>query len=164
MVKGKSRKSTITVIDIYHSKINNLISISNDSAYNLLDYYAKLHRYQTRISWIYLAKHLSTPKYSLYNDLCCNAKPRSSILIILLLFISGDTGAAINPGPRIDCSYCDKIIRYNSNYLTCQNCNLKVHLKCNNFLKVSDFICNVCTNDYLPFANCDNLFIVKGRV
>ena len=122
------RKTTITVTDNYQNKITNLTSIPNDSAYNLLDYYVNLDYYQTHISWIYLAKHLSTPKYSLYNDLCYITKPRSSILIILLLFISGNTGAAINPRPRIDCSYCDKIIRYNSNYFMCQSYNLKVHL------------------------------------
>ena len=139
------RKSTMTFTDIYFSRIYcQIISILNNSTNTLSNYFVNLDCHQTRINWVYLAKYLSTPKYSLSNVLCYNAKPKTSVLIILLLFISGDTGASINPGPKINCSYCDKIIRYNINVLTCQLCNIKVHSKCNNISKSTDFIC------YLP--------------
>ena len=65
--------------------------------------------------------------------------------------MSGDTGIAINPGPRTDCISCDKLIRWNQNFLTCSNCSLKIHSKCNNHIVGPLFICNLCLFDYLPF-------------
>ena len=51
-----------------------------------------------RIHWFYLAKHLAKPKYSTPNTETYVTAPKTSILILILLFMCGDTGAAINPG------------------------------------------------------------------
>ena len=58
-----------------------------------------LLHYNLRICWLYLGKYLTRSKYSSVTIANAVRKPKSSLLIILLLFICGDTGAAINPGP-----------------------------------------------------------------
>ena len=94
---------------------------------------------------------LSKPKYASVFSNQNYTKPRSTILIILLLFMSGDTGAAINPGPRTDCISCDKLIRWNQKFIACSDCNLNVHVKCNNHIDTRFFKCNLCLFNYLPF-------------
>ena len=120
--------------------------------YDLLNCFTKFNHYRIRISWFYLAKYLSRPKYYSLNIVSSTSKPKTSLFIILLLFMCGDTGASINPGPGTEFGYCDEIIRYNSRSLTCQYCNMKVHLKCNNFSESSHFSCNLCTYNFLPFS------------
>ena len=126
------------------------IYIEHESIKIVLNCIVKFNEHQIRINWFYLAKYLSKPKFDLLNNVSSTSKPKTSLLIIILLFMCGDTGASVNPGPITECNYCDKIIRYNSKFLTCQQCNLKVHLKCNNLSQSSNFICNLCTYDFLP--------------
>ena len=109
--------------------------------------------------YLYLAKITSKPPYQCYDYVCTKSYPKSAIMISLMLLMCGDTGALINPGPRTDCSYCDKLIRYNSKFLSCQLCNNKVHLKCNNSVQTSTFICNLCTTNFLPSSLIDDIEI-----
>ena len=141
----------MSVTDSIFRRINfDIIYSLHDSNNVLPNYYPELDKYHIRIHWLYLAKYISKPKYSTSDIQNIVPKPKSALFVILLLFMCGDTGASINPGPRTDCSYCDKEIRYNKSFLTCQHCYLKVHLKCNNFYESSDFICNACTSNLLP--------------
>ena len=143
------RKGTITLIrDLksrmyYHTRY--IVYESNNELSNCL---TKSNHYQIRINWFYLAKYLSRPKYSLIYTVSSTSKPRTSLLIILLLLMCGDIGASINPGPRTDCSYCNELISSNSRFLTCQQCNMKVHLKCNISESSSHFLCNLCTYNF----------------
>ena len=140
--------STDTLLYMVY-KLN--VGTTNNSSYIVSNYLINLSNNLLRINLFYLAKFVSKPKYAsvCFNQNC--SKPRSSILIILLLFMSGDTGAAINPGPRIDCISCDKLIRWNQNFLTCSDCNLNVHSKCNNHTETPSFKCNMCLFNDLPF-------------
>ena len=58
-----------------------------------------LNNYDLRISWLYLGKYLTNNKYSINYNVSNVKRPKSSILIIILLFMCGDTGVSINPGP-----------------------------------------------------------------
>ena len=109
--------------------------------------------------YLYLAKFTSKQPYQSDFYVCTKSYPKSAIMISLMLLMCGDTGALINPGPKIDCSYCDKLIRYNSNFLSCQFCNCKVHLKCNNSVKTPNFICYLCTDNFLPSSLSEDIEI-----
>ena len=65
--------------------------------------------------------------------------------------MSGDTGVSINPGLNIEYSYCETEITYNNRYLSCQECNIRVHFECNHYSESSHILCNMCTFDFLPF-------------
>ena len=115
--------------------------------------------FKIRMNWFSLAKYSSKPKYCL-NIISCISKPKTSLLIILLLLMCGDTGASINPGPTnsglaIECNHCNIEITHSSNVLTCSECSSRVHLECNNYNISSNFICNLCTCNLLPFQLCD---------
>ena len=145
------RTNTMSVTDSIFCKQhvnmkNNFLNLTIDFS----NFYLELDEFHVRINWLYLAKDLSKPKYSTSDIQNIVSKPKTALFVILLLFMCGDTGASINPGPRTDCSYCDKEIIYNNTCLTCQNCYLKVHLKCNHFYKSSNFLCNICTSNLLP--------------
>ena len=73
-----------------------------DSSNVVVNCLTKSDCYKIRINWFYLAKYLSRPKYSLLSNVSINSMPKTSLLIILLLFMCGDTGASINPGPMIE--------------------------------------------------------------
>ena len=60
-------------------------------------------QYGSRINWLYLGKCLTSNKYSSTSIVNVVRKPKSSIFIIILLFMCGDTGASINPGPSRVC-------------------------------------------------------------
>ena len=133
------------------------VSMTQKPSYNVSNYLTSLSNSLLRTNCFYLAKFLSKPKYA---SVCFNqsyTKPKSSIMIILLLFMSGDTGAAINPGPRTDCVSCDKLIRWNQNFLTCSDCNSNVHSKCNNYIETPFYKCNMCLFNDLPFNISEDL-------
>ena len=48
---------------------------------------------------MYLGKYLIKSKYSISNFVNIVTKPRTSLLILILLLMCGDTGCLINPGP-----------------------------------------------------------------
>ena len=52
-----------------------------------------------RINLMYASKYLTRTTFSLGCNVSTVSRPKSSILILMLLFLSGDTGATINPGP-----------------------------------------------------------------
>ena len=70
--------------------------------YNLIfstDSNIDVNNYLLRINWFYLGKGLSQSKYSSTLNVSSSKNPKSALLIIILLFMCGDTGASINPGP-----------------------------------------------------------------
>ena len=70
-------------------------------------------QYGSRINWLYLGKCLTSNKYSSTSIVNVVRKPKSSIFIIILLFMCGDTGASINPGPISPINECvDDVINY----------------------------------------------------
>ena len=58
-----------------------------------------LNIHSIRIKWFYLGKYLSKTKDSSSSHVSLVSRPKSCILILFLLFLCGDTGASINPGP-----------------------------------------------------------------
>ena len=126
-------------------------SVISDSSKVLLNSFLK-SSFQIRINYTFLANYLSKPKYSLPKIVASVQKPKTYLLIILLLLMSGDTGVSINPGPNIECSYCEAEITYNNRYLSCQECNIRVHLECNHYSESSHFLCNMCSFEFLPFS------------
>ena len=93
----------------YAFTVRSITRIFNDSNhivhnifYSIIDSLAfilDLDNYYLRINWMYLGKYLTKNKYSLFTNVNTVKTPRSSILIIMLLFMCGDTGSSINPGP-----------------------------------------------------------------
>ena len=79
-------------IKLHFHIVYNLISSSN--IINQDD-----ENYFLRINWLYLGKSVLKCKYSSSFNVCCTKKPKSALLIIILLFMCGDTGASLNPGP-----------------------------------------------------------------
>ena len=70
----------------------------------------------------------------------------------------GDTGALINPGPvgrNIigECNLCERNLRPNSSILSCIECGINVHKKCESTNVSSSFVCNLCFYKSLPFDN-----------
>ena len=53
--------------------------------------------YKLKVNYLYLGKWLSKPKYSTNENIAIS--PKSTLLIIILLLMCGDTGASLNPGP-----------------------------------------------------------------
>ena len=98
-----SRKITMNLITNLTSRIcwQNRYT-DYDSSNIVVNCLTKSNCYKIRINWFYLAKYLSRPKYSLLNNVSIKSMPKTSLLIILLLFMCGDTGASINPGPMIE--------------------------------------------------------------
>ena len=117
------RVSSLFIMFFHNYNINGTTKV-------LLNYHAGSDHYQIRINWLYLAKYLSKPKYSISNFQNTIAKPKTSVIIILLLFMCGDTGASINPGPR-SC-LCDLgpnntgEVNFNERYL-CASVSLPFH-------------------------------------
>ena len=69
------RKNTKTFPDIH----DQIISIAPNSTNILANNFVDFDSHQIRTMWVYLAKYLSTPKYSLPNDICCSTKPKTSM-------------------------------------------------------------------------------------
>ena len=66
----------------------------------------------------------------------------------------GDTSALTNPGPigrNFNCNICEEELKTNSIILSCLECDLKVHKKCENINLSSPFVCNFCISKSLPF-------------
>ena len=65
--------------------------------------------YYLRLKWFYLGKYLTKAKYSHLVHVPTVKKTKCSLLIIMLLFMCGDTGASINPGPisQLDLNVCE---------------------------------------------------------
>ena len=80
------------------NNFNNLykVNFSINVIYKLI---SKLDNHNNRINWFFLGKYLSKTKFSSSNHVSINSRPKSCILILILLFLCGDTGASINPGP-----------------------------------------------------------------
>ena len=53
------------------------------------------------VQFFYLAEFLLGLKLSHINFKPCSNKPWTSLLVLLLLLMSGDTGVGINPGPSV---------------------------------------------------------------
>ena len=88
-----------SIVDICFMMSNFAYTNDNSILGILYVYEFDLSHYNLRISWLYLGKFLTRSKYSSVTIANAVRKPKSSLLIILLLFICGDTGVAINPGP-----------------------------------------------------------------
>ena len=140
------RMNTNIVVENIFSRIlgsiKPVVSVISDSGKVLLNSFLK-SSFQIRINYTFHANYLSKPKYSHPKIVASVQKPKTSLLIILLLLMSGDTGVSINPGPNIECSYCETEITYNNRYLSCQECNIRVHFECNHYSESSHFLCNV---------------------
>ena len=85
-------------------------------------------------------------------------RPRSTSVILLMLLMCGDTGALINPGPinrnaAEKCCICIKNINRKNTFLSCMECGVKVHKKCENMSLLTLFTCNLCLYKSLPFNN-----------
>ena len=99
--------NNIFVIRDYFMHNNCIITIE----FNNLD--LDIGQYGTRINWLYLGKYLTRNTYSSNSIVTVVRKPKSSIFIIILLFMCGDTGASINPGPTSPINECiDDVINY----------------------------------------------------
>ena len=102
----------------------------------------------------YVAKLRSRPPFRLASDAVCNPRPKSVSLILLLLLISGDTGSLVNPGPNSNCTMCLSDIRYADNFSMCIDCHSNFHDNCINYdNNIGNYICNICTNQMLPFSS-----------
>ena len=94
------------IMNYFMYNICNLIMGSNNFKIDL-DYH------DLRINWLYLGKYLSRSKYSSFTTVTSTRKPKSTILIIILLFMCGNTGALINPGPANPTNeYVDNVTNY----------------------------------------------------
>ena len=98
----------------------NIIVIRNDIMHNngittidFINLNFDITKYETRINWLYLGKYLTSNKYSSTSIVTVVRKPKSCIFILILLFMCGDTGASINPGPTSPINDCvDDVINY----------------------------------------------------
>ena len=98
----------------------------------------------------FTAKHLSKHPYQLITDAAIKPHPKSSVMILLMLLMCGDTGSLIHPGPirRINadkCGICINTIKTNSRFLLCIQCNNKVHKKCEKSTFTISYLCISCS-------------------
>ena len=84
----------------------NTSAISNHYFYSILNiidnlcvFKCHLDDYRLRINWLYLGKNLTRNKYSINVSVTSVKSQKHSVLILILLFMCGDTGASINPDP-----------------------------------------------------------------
>ena len=74
------------------------------SLYMFYNYDNSREIYKLKVNCLYLSKWLSKPKYSNNDNIAIPPKtiaisPKTTLLIIMLLLMCGDTGVSINPGP-----------------------------------------------------------------
>ena len=113
---------------------------------------------------LFMAKHISKQRYQSINHTAIKPRPRSSAVILLMLMMCGDTGSLLNPGPIrrnvVDkCGVCVNSIKTNSRILSCSECNIKVHKKCEQANISHSYICNLCLYKLLPFNNIFDEFL-----
>ena len=77
----------------------------------------KLDNHYNRITWLFLGKYLSKTKFSSANHVSFYSRPKSCILILVLLFLCGDTGASINPGPLSPTDFHIDMVNDSEGYL-----------------------------------------------
>ena len=111
--------------------------------------------------YLYLAKIISKQPYQSLLSPSTKPRPRSTVVILLMLLMCGDTGALINPGPinrnvAEKCSICVKNINRKNIFLSCVECGIKVHKKCENINASTWFTCNLCLYKSLPFNNFED--------
>ena len=102
--------------------------------------------YKLKVNCLYLSKWLSKPKYSTNENITISPKtiaispktidisPKTTLLIIMLLLMCGDTGVSLNPGP-ISVPVVDR-------------CNI-----CEESNITTSYVCNICLSASLPFHN-----------
>ena len=135
-------------INPYNFMYSDLITFENNQNYYILNFSHLL----------YLAKYLSTQPYQSITYNVIKPRPRSSAVILIMLLMCGDTGSLINPGPisrnvAEKCGICVNNLRSNSRILSCIDCNIKVHKKCEQANISNSYICNLCSYKLLPFNN-----------
>ena len=70
-----------------------------NSLIELLNFKLDYNNYYLRLKWFYLGKYLTTNKYSPPVHVPTGKITKCPLLICMLLFMCGDTGTSINPGP-----------------------------------------------------------------
>ena len=93
------RSATMRYTDIILFMIKHPLYIDYDLNSRSDIFYHDVNKRNLRINWLYLGRSLSQNKYAPTHNVSSSKKPKSALLIIILLFMFGDTGAFINPGP-----------------------------------------------------------------
>ena len=93
------RSATMWYTDIILFMIKHSLYIDYDLNLSLDIFNPNVNKRNLRINWLYLGRSLSQNKYSSTLNVSSSKNPKSALLIIILLFMCGDTGSSINPGP-----------------------------------------------------------------
>ena len=98
------RSITMNIKDSLLFRIFDHIVYNHHYLFIIFKYYnVVLDNCYTSIKWMYLGKYLTKyltkSKHSISNFVKIVTKPRTSLLILILLLMCGDTGCLINPGP-----------------------------------------------------------------
>ena len=102
-----------------------------------------------------------------------NLNKKSHAKLALLLILAGDIST--NPGPKHNtkkpkhpCVHCGKGVIARSRAISCDGCGRWIHSRCTKILTNAeydnmvaenteiDYMCNFCSLDELPFANCED--------
>ena len=108
----------------------------------------------------FLKKHMSlNNQLSTKSSFCCRRKWSAPVVRYsnhsssVRLLISGDIES--NPGPT-NCDVCDKSIRRNARYVSCEQCKTNAHLRCVE-KNSRTWLCKSCTLTCIPFRGVRDL-------
>ena len=90
-----------------------------------------------RINWLYLGRSLLQNKYSSNINVSTSKNPKSALLIIILLFMCGDTGSSINPGPVCINDAIDPVLNHFIADFEFQNHSVETFVENSNHVKDS---------------------------